>query len=506
MSNKQIKLGAMFSYVIIFVNIVAGLLYTPWMINQIGKSDYGLYMLMTSVLTYFVVDYGLSQAVTRLISKYISEDKTVEINNLLGVTAKLYLVIDFIVLFSIILMYFFIEDIFVKLTIQEIIKFKQIYLIAGFFSVLSFPFLYISGVYSAYELFSQLKLFDLVSKFSSITLTVLALLSGYDLYVLVFVYAVVPFFVNLGKFFFLKHKGYLQINWRFWDNKVLKGVLNTSLWLLVIVIGELLLKNISPTILGVFSGTEEIAIFSIASTLDSYILVFGSALNGLFLPKISFLIKKENKEKLIGDLMIKVGRFQILIIGLFVLGLLLIGKDFIELWVGRTFSKSYYVLILMFIPTFFFSIIQLGTTYILALNKLKYQAYLYVLGSIFSVSLAILLTPKYGAIGSGISILISKMIFLIFGLVFVFHNKLRINMIRFFENIFSKIFIPLIIIVPLFLLFDYFSFQDVGYFSFIANSAFLVFIYGFTMFKFYLNKEDKEIVNGLFRRYIYRIK
>ena len=72
---------------------------------------------------------------------------------------------------------------------------------------------------------------------------------------------------------------------------------------------------------------------------------------------------------------------------------------------------------LLIIPTLLFSILQLGTTYILVLNKLKYQAYIYVFAAITNVLLAIILTPKYGAIGSGISILVSKIIF------YILHNK-----------------------------------------------------------------------------------
>ena len=36
-SSRQIKLGALMSYVAIAINIVSGLLYTPWMIHSIGS-------------------------------------------------------------------------------------------------------------------------------------------------------------------------------------------------------------------------------------------------------------------------------------------------------------------------------------------------------------------------------------------------------------------------------------------------------------------------------------
>jgi O-antigen/teichoic acid export membrane protein len=500
MSNQQIKKGAIISYAVIFVNIAAGLLYTPWMINQIGSADYGLYILMTSVLTYFVVDYGLSQAVTRLLAKYRSEGDTININNLLGVTAKLYLVLDIFVVVALIVFYFFIDNMFANLNANEIIKFKQIYLISAFFSILSFPLLYIGGVYYAFELFLQVKLFDLASKFGTVFLTIIVLSLGYGLSVLVLVYAATPFVINIGKIIYLKQKGYLNINWKFWDSIVLKGILNTSVWLLIILIGELFLKNISPAILGTFSGTEEIAIFSIANTLDSYILVFAAALSGLFLPKISFLINQNNKEQLVENLMIKVGRFQVMIVGFITLALILLGKDFIQLWVGAHFAKSYYVLFLLAIPTFLFSILQLGTTYILAINKLKYQAYIYVFAAISNIVLAIIFTPKYGAIGSGISILISKFIFYILGFTYVFHKFMKINMINFYKNTFKNLFFPLVFIVLIFMAFDYFTMPEISILSFAINCMVLSLIFSVFISRFYLNQSEKEMVWGYLRR------
>lgn len=500
MSNQQIKKGAIISYVAIFVNIAAGLLYTPWMIKQIGQNDYGLYVLMTSVLTYFVVDYGLSQAVTRFLAKYKSEGDTAHISNFLGVTAKLYIALDVIVIVALVVFYFFIDKVFLELTPEEIVKFKHIYGISAFFSIMSFPLLYISGIYYAFELFSQIKLFDLLTKLGSVFFTIIALLLGYGLTVLVLVYAVIPFLVNVCKIVYLKNKGYLNINWKFWDNSVLKDILNTSVWLLIILVGELFLKNISPAVLGTFSGTNEIAVFSIANTLDSYLLVFAAALNGLFLPRITDLMNQVNSAELIRDLMIKVGRFQVIIIGFLTLMFVLVGMEFIQLWVGAQFARSYYVLLLLIIPTLLFSILQLGTTYILVLNKLKYQAYVYVFAAIANVLLAIILTPKNGAIGSGISILVSKIIFYILGFTLVFHKKLGINMFFFYQQTFRKLIIPVVLIVMIFVIFDYFTFPDVNIFSFAINCVVLSVVFAVLMFIFYLNPHEKEMVQGIIRK------
>ena len=69
------------SYFTIAFNMLAGLIYTPWMIKQIGQSNYGLYTLATSLITLFVMDFGMGAAVARFVSKYNAEGKQDKVNN-----------------------------------------------------------------------------------------------------------------------------------------------------------------------------------------------------------------------------------------------------------------------------------------------------------------------------------------------------------------------------------------------------------------------------------------
>ena len=64
-NSKQIKFGAILSYLSIALSVVAGLLYTPWMVEKIGQSHYGLYTLANSIITLFLVDFGLSSTTSR---------------------------------------------------------------------------------------------------------------------------------------------------------------------------------------------------------------------------------------------------------------------------------------------------------------------------------------------------------------------------------------------------------------------------------------------------------
>ena len=106
---NQVRAGAIVSYITIFFNIISGFIYTPWLINRLGQSDYAIYTLVTSVMTYFVLDFGMGAAITRFITKYRVNNEPEKVNNLLGVTTKLYLTIDGFILSAMVVFYMLID-------------------------------------------------------------------------------------------------------------------------------------------------------------------------------------------------------------------------------------------------------------------------------------------------------------------------------------------------------------------------------------------------------------
>ena len=59
----------LFSYFSIFFTLITGLLYTPWLIRELGQSDYAVYSIVVSLMAYVTVDFGLGAVVSRFIAK-----------------------------------------------------------------------------------------------------------------------------------------------------------------------------------------------------------------------------------------------------------------------------------------------------------------------------------------------------------------------------------------------------------------------------------------------------
>ena len=212
MASKQIKVGAIISYLSIFVNIVAMLFYTPWMKDQVGLSDYALFNLAHSFVAMFLMDFGIGAAVSRFVSKYRAQGDQQAVNNLVGLVYKLFLLIDLVIFVVLVVLYFFIDIIYEGLTPAEIEKFRTLYLIIGAFSVFSFPFTTLNGIFNAYEQFVPLKMCDMLQKLLSTGAIILVLLFGGDVISLVTVHALSGILAVLAKWVLLKRTTPVKVN------------------------------------------------------------------------------------------------------------------------------------------------------------------------------------------------------------------------------------------------------------------------------------------------------
>lgn len=150
-SNWQIKAGAIMSYIGIIVNMIAGMVYTPWIIRNIGQSGYGLFTLASSLISMFMVDFGISAAVSKFLAQYITRGENERIGNFLGIVYKLYLILDIIILAIFSVVYLNVESIYANLSADEIATFKVIFIIIAVYNLIAFPFITLSGILTAYE-------------------------------------------------------------------------------------------------------------------------------------------------------------------------------------------------------------------------------------------------------------------------------------------------------------------------------------------------------------------
>lgn len=507
-NSKQIKAGALLSYFAIAFNMISGLIYTPWMISQIGQSNYGLYTLATSLITLFVMDFGMSAAVSRFVSKYRAEGNQQAINNFLGIVYKLYIAIDAVIFSALFVVSFFINSIYDNLSASEIDTFKVLYIIVGLFSVISFPFTNLNGILTAYENFVGLKLADLFHKVFIIVAMIFALLMGYGVYALVTVNAISGIFTIAIKLIIIHKNTPVCVNFKYSDKSLLKEIFGFSVWTTIGSLAQRLIFNITPSIIVAVSSTGAIgsAIFGLATTIEGYVYTFATAINGMFMPRISKIVYEGKKDTELLDLMIKIGRLQCMIIGALCIGFISFGKSFIvDIWNKPDFTDSYLCAVFLIIPSFFYLPLQIANTTIIVENKVKLQSFVFIVMGVINIVLSAVLSKYHGALGASISIFIAYMVRTV--LMVVIHVKvLHLKMWEFFKATYFKITPWLLVSLITGFLLENFNPIGAGFLRFAVNGIVFVGFFGITMFLFCMNSYEKNLFLGIFKKVYRKIK
>lgn len=502
-SSKQIKLGAVMSYMTIAFNIIAGLIYTPWMITKIGQGNFGLYTLATSLITMFIMDFGMGAAVSRFVSRYNAEGNQEAVNNFLGVVYKLYFALDAIIFAVLIVIFFFINVIYTNLSPEELEIFKVLYVIVGLFSVISFPFTNLNGILTAYEKFVPLKLCDLFHKVFIVAAMVIALLMGKGVYALVTVNAAAGLITIALKLFVIKSKTDVRINLRFFDKSLLKEIFGFSVWTTVGSLAQRLIFNITPSIIVAVSvtGAVGVAVFGLASTIEGYVYTFATAINGMFMPRISKIIVSGKKDEELMPLMIKIGRIQLMIIGIITVGFIALGKSFIiDIWHKPDFSLTYYCAVFLIIPSLFYLPLQIANTTLIVENKVKLQAYVFIIMGVVNVICSLILSKFYGALGAAVSIFIAYMVRTIL-MVIVYNNVLKLDMLKFFKKTFLPLAPHLTVTLIVGIIAEISNPLPHGVLRFIIDGVILVGVFAGLMITCGFNQYEKNLLLSMVKKF-----
>ena len=96
---NQLKARVVLNYVIIALNTLVGLAYTPYMLRCLGQNEYGLYSLVASVIAYLtILDFGFGNAIIRYTAKFRAEGKKKEQWEMFGMFLIVYSIIGIIAL------------------------------------------------------------------------------------------------------------------------------------------------------------------------------------------------------------------------------------------------------------------------------------------------------------------------------------------------------------------------------------------------------------------------
>ena len=427
---NQLKAGAALNYAIILLNTIVGLLYTPYMLRMMGKSEYGLYSLVASVISYLtILDLGLGNAVVRYTAKFRAEGKQREQYEMFGMFFVLYVIIGAVALLLGSALYFNVDAMFgATMTVEELYKARIMILLLVFNLAFTFPMSIFGSIITAYEHFVFPRAVSIIRILLNTGVMICLLYMGYRAVAMVVVQTVFNVATLLLNYIYCKR--YLKIR-------------IFSFWIFLNVIMDKVYWSTGQFVLGAVVGTAAVAVFAVAIQLQVMYMQFSTAISQLFLPKITGMVATNDDNRSISDLFIRTGRIQYIVMALVLSGFIVFGRQFIVLWAGAGYEDAYIICLLFFFSLLIPMIQNLGITILQARNQMKFRSLLYIFIAMAALAFQIVLARRYGGVGCAIAV--SGALLLGQGLIMnIYYSKRQgIDIGRFWKEIFRMSVIPI---------------------------------------------------------------
>ena len=503
---NQLRIGALLNYVAIIVNILIGLIYTPYMLRMLGQSEFGLYSLAASIIAYLtILDLGFGNAIVRYTSKFRAEGKVEEQQYMFGMFLLLYLVVGIVAFIAGAILTMNVQTLFSQnMTVEEVERTRIMLWLMTLNLCFTFPMSIWSSIMSAYERFVFQRIVTIFRSILNPLVMVVLLSIGYKaiaMVVVMTIFNVVTLIIN-----YLYCRVHLKIVVKFgrfnWD--FLKEVSIYSFWIFLNVIMDRIYWSTGQFVLGVFKGTAAIAVYAVAIQLQSMYMMFSTAISGVFLPRLTAMVVKENNEKAISDIFIRTGRMQYIVMAFILTGFILFGYPFILLWAGEDYGEAYYISLLFFVPLTIPLIQNIGICILQARNQMRFRSLLYLVIALFSLGISIPLAKLYGGVGCAWGTSIALILGQVIVMNIYYHKKQHLNMIVFWSEILKMSIVPLFFII----LFMAFGEPFIVLLSSPVNLVvgILLFILSYVpLFWFFsMNTSERNLVSSPFRRFINR--
>lgn len=500
MKINQVKWGAIISYVLIVVNVVYGMLISPYILSTIGESEYGVYKTIGSLTaTVAVLELGIGAMLQRYIARLNAEKKEKELSNFsamgmiqASVLAALMLIIGVFLYLSI--------DVTYRGTFSaaELMRAKQLFVIQLAYIVLHIFENALSGIISGYNRFVFTNSIKLVAVFVRMVLYIVVLPIYKNSLTIVIVSVLIEILIICVEMVFLRKAIGHKIRLYYWDKPLFK---EAFIYMIMLFVQSIIIQfngNIDNIVIGAVLGATSVTVYSFAIQIFNMFETCATSISSVVLPTITNKIHAGETPEQLETTVVKFGRVQWMVLGMVLFGFLCCGQEFFALWLGDGFEDCWYLSLILMIPVTFPLIVNVCLAILKAKNLLTFRTISLAYSALINMIFTVIGTRIWGYWAAAAGTAIATVIGSVISMNIYYHKKLGINVFKLYGKIFSGVTVCLILAsVPCAAL----NLLVYGsWFSLLLKVVTFVVIYGAAMLLFGLNKAEKAQVLRFKRR------
>lgn len=484
---------------IIFTTLSVFILY-PFLVGEMGESQYGVWLLIASLTGYFsLLQLGMPISVVRHLSRYYAEKDFEKLNMALNSSFGMFLTLAFLVLIvGIIIM--FLADVVFKIPAEFVATARIAILIVSVNIALNFVFEILEGIMHAFQNFVVLNTVKIALLFLRVGLTFLVVTYHNGLLALALILSLISVLQGILLFTYIRKKyNFLKFSFKFIRKDILKEIINYSVYALLFQMAARIAFQTDPMVIGAVISTSAIVAFSLGNNFLIYLTEFIRGIARALMPRSSDLDSKNQKDAL-KRIYLNYSKITYFLLLFACLVLILIGKDFIAIWMGESFREPAGNVLIILAISYLFYLTQRGVGHpiLMGISKLKLPTYLMLFTALLNLGISIVLGKQYGINGVAWGTTIPNLLNTIV-MIYYTTRILDINPLKYFgQTILLPTLSGIFIVAPILLVKNYLVIDS--YLKFFAVAALVAAIYFIAVYLFFIGKENQKLVLRLIKR------
>jgi O-antigen/teichoic acid export membrane protein len=384
------------------VNVVTGLVISPYILHKLGDDAFGLWVLVFAITGYYgLFDFGVRSSVVRYVAKFTAVDDREHLNRLVNTTLFTYSCVAVVLLALTAAGGIFVSRLF-HVQAGYVDTARILFLMVGGSIALGFPLAVFGGILEGLQKFYLLNLINIVNTVLRAVLVVVVLDKGYGLITVAAVTVIFPILNGLVNAFNALRLTHVSLSSRYVSRQTFREVVGYSSGVFVIALATKLRFKTDALVIGSLLSSAAIAYFAIGSRLVDYANDLVSSLAQIFVPMSSQSQARGDIGQL-RKMFIAGNRGCALIIFPITALFLILGKSLIEVWMGAKYiATSYPVLVVLIIPSTLSLAQATSGRMLYGMAKHRTWAKIVLIEGVANLILSIALIRQLGILGSAL--------------------------------------------------------------------------------------------------------
>jgi len=437
------------------VSLITGLLLSPFVVHSLGDTYYGLWTLIQSLTGYYgLLDLGIFSGVSQYVTRYMAKGDKDGVNRIM--TTALFILVfvtvfALLVTFSLVLVlpkWFGVEG-------EEGINLQWAMALMGIGIAINLPMSVFKAIPYGLQKLEILNLVIVVNRLIEVGLTIWLLKEGYGILGVAGA-ALAAHFIGwiIQAYFAFSICPSLSIKANNYSKNAFKEIWGYGFFSVIITAAEKVTIHANTLIVGFFLTAEAVTYYAIGANLVPYYMAIIQTITWTFTPYATSR-DAHGDESSLQRLLLSGTRGTVALAAFMGSGLILLGNDFLGLWMGDKyvsgdiFVSSGTILSLLTLATFIRLTQSCGFQVLFGMRKVKFLSLLAIIELLSNIILSIVFIKNWGLIGIPFSMLLT--VFFIRGVLQPIYllRTIKVEMRKYLLQVFIG-FCPIVLTMGIF--------------------------------------------------------